>query len=683
MKRLQFAILTFLFCLFALPSRGQSLIGTGASYYSGNVNFVYSLDNNSTSMLYDPQRNIITLDGKNLLENGDGSYNYKYVDTYHSAYTSWNIPLIQTITLNAASDSWWRMESSDVMPEFFVVIKDAYGNQLFQSGYALNGGLPVTFPVLTETNVLATDDIYMEIWEYNPSGNVKCPQEFRLTANKAKEYRFVSDYVSGTVTVCNNPAIDVHWGLCTTYDYWLNTFGRRGVDNANRRLANFVNPSHYLPSLAAVRFPNNCCAVGKTGFFFYGMGDHEQYGPLVCVDVMAHEYTHAVINHNVGHELATSGEGGALNESFADIFACAVERYAYGETDWEMTTTAMLDGSCMRSLKNPKQKERNVRPCPTTYKGDLWDFTSTPNPHTNAGVQNYWFYLLVNGGSGTIDDKGIQEYNVEGIGFDAAMQIVYNTLIYYVTPNTTYADIRDISLQATRDLFGTNSKAEIAVANAWHAVGIGSRHLLSTYNITEGTYVIVANRQLTTDKQWYYLSSKELTLHGGTRLQAVETGVTDIRDINTSTVSNSCVWELKHTSKGWTLRNGSRFLSVSGDDAFMTDTASMFAIGSEGNKVIFAPAHDFSARLALTMQSSVDYYFFVLPDADNTYSQGMVDLYFLPYTGVHMKEEDALPQIQTDGQMPRKVMYNGQVCILVPDADGGFHYYNLQGQRVE
>ena len=683
MKRLQFVILISFFTVLVIPSRGQALVGTGASYYSGNVNFVYSMDNYGSTMLYDPQRNILTVDGKNLLENADGSYNYSYVDSYQSAYSAWNIPLIQTVTLTASSDLWWRIESGDQQPEFFIVIKDAYGNELYQSGYALNGGLPVTFPVLTETNILATGDIYMEIWEYNASGSVQCPQQFRLTANQAKEYRFESDYVSGTVMVCHNPAIDVHWGLCTTYDYWLNTFGRLGVDNANKRLANFVNPSYMLPSLSAVRFPNNCCAVGKTGFFFYGMGDHETYGPLVCLDVLAHEYTHAVTNHNTGHELATSGEGGALNESFVDIFACAVERYAYGQTDWEMTTQAMLDGSCMRSLKDPKQNTRNVRPCPTTYKGELWDFSANPNPHTNAGVQNYWFYLLVNGGSGTIDDKGIQAYEVEGIGFDAAMQIVYNTLIYYVNPKTTYANIRDLSLQAARDLYGANSRAEIAVADAWYAVGIGNRHQLTSFKLTEGTYVVVANRQRSTDKQWYYLSSKELTMHGGTRLQAIETGVTNVLDVNTTNVPSSCVWELKHTSNGWTLRNGSRYLSVYGDDAFMTDTATMFAMGAVENKAVFAPAHDWSARLALSMQSSVDYYFFILPDADNTYTQGMVDLYFLPYHGIQMMEEDALPQIEMDGTMPRKVMYNGQVCIVIPDGNGGCCYYNLQGQRVD
>jgi len=682
MKRLQIVIFIFIICLFVTPTSAQSFLGRGNSYYSGNVNFVYTIDNTGTSIMFDPDRNILTLDGKNLLENTNGSYNYSYVDSYHSNYSGWNIPLIQTVTLTASSDSWWRMESSDTKPEFFIVLKDANGNDLFESGYAMNGGLPVTFPVLTETNILATGDIYMEVWEYNTNGSVRCPKEFCISATQPNEYQFESEYVSGTIVVCPNPAIDAHWGLSMTYDYWLNTFGRRGVDNANKRLVNFVNPSHYLPSLSAARFPNNCSAVGKTGYFFYGMGDHDQYGPLVCVDVLAHEYTHAVINNNVGHELATTGEGGALNESFADIFACAVERYVYGETDWEMTTLAMLDGSCMRSLKDPKRKERNVRPCPTTYKGELWDF-ATANVHTNAGVQNYWFYLLVNGGSGTVDNKGVQVYHVEGIGFDRAMRIVYNTLVYYVTPSTTYADIRDISLQATRDLYGANSKEEVAVANAWYAVGIGSPHHLSTYKLTEGTYVIVANRQLATDQQWYYLSSKELSLHGGTRLQAIGTGVTNIMDINTSTVSNSCVWELEHTSTGWTLRNGSRYLSVSNDDALMSDTASMFAMGSVNNCAVIAPASNWSARLALTMQSSVDYYFFILPNVDNTYSQGMIDLYFLPYTGIKQMEEDALPAIEMDGKKPQKVMVDGQVYIVMPDSEGGSHYYNLQGQRVE
>ena len=133
MKRLQIAIQLFFFLFFITPSFATSAVGTGNTYYSGNVNFVYNVDTYGLTMLYDEGRNILTLNGKNLIENANGSYNYIYVDSYQSLYSVWNIPLVQTITISSSTDMWWRMESSDITPEFFIILKDASGKTLYRS----------------------------------------------------------------------------------------------------------------------------------------------------------------------------------------------------------------------------------------------------------------------------------------------------------------------------------------------------------------------------------------------------------------------------------------------------------------------------------------------------------------------------------------------------------------------
>lgn len=659
----------------------SSLTGSGSSYYNGKVNFSFYVDDNGNTMLFDNVRNILTLDGHNLQETSLGSYSYTKVDSYHTNLTTWNVPLIQQVTLTTADPSWWRMESNDTKPEFFIVIKDADGNNLYTSECTINAGLPVTFNILTATNILAIDEIYMEVWEYNSvTSTTCCPYTIQLTANQPKEYKFQSEYISGKVVVCPNPALDVHWGMSMTYDYWKKKFSRNGVDNNNKRLANFLNPSATLPSLKAARFPNNSCAVSNTGYFFYGMGDHKQYGPLVCLDVIAHEYTHAVINSNTGHVLGTTGESGALNESFADIFACAVEYYTLGSTDWVMTAEAMLDGSCLRSLKNPKQSTLNVRPSPNTYKGDLWDSQSM-NVHTNAGVQNYWFYLLVNGGKGTIDDHGIRQWNVNGIGFDAAMNIVHRTLIQYIKANTTYKEVRDLSLQATRDLYGAGSAEEVAVADAWYACGVGERHPSTSFQLQEGLYIIASNRQTTRDQQWYYLTAEEVQMHGGTRLVAKETGVTSVNDIDVIDVPLSHIWRVRHTANGWTLQCGNRYINYNGDDIFLGDTAMYYAKANTENMAIFAPATDFSARLALSMQSSEDYFFIAEPNSNGIYESGMPDLCFLPYRGIY-QEESALGETITNTTEAQKVQKDGAVYILIPEEKGAVRTYHISGQTV-
>jgi hypothetical protein len=120
---------------------------------------------------------------------------------------------------------------------------------------------------------------------------------------------------------------------------------------------------------------------------------------------------------------------------------------------------------------------------PDTYMGTYWKTTTTSGcvtpsqsndycgVHTNSGVLNFWYYLLVTGGSGT-NDKGFA-YNVSGIGLDKAGAIAYRTLTTYLTSSSTYANARTYSLQAAADLYGSGSNEVTQVTNAWNAVGVG------------------------------------------------------------------------------------------------------------------------------------------------------------------------------------------------------------------
>ena len=53
---------------------------------------------------------------------------------------------------------------------------------------------------------------------------------------------------------------------------------------------------------------------------------------------------------------------------------------------------------------------------PDTYLGGNWwtDEADNGGVHSNSGVQNFWFYLLVEGGTGTHDHG--ESYSVNGMG---------------------------------------------------------------------------------------------------------------------------------------------------------------------------------------------------------------------------------------------------------------------------
>ena len=126
-------------------------------------------------------------------------------------------------------------------------------------------------------------------------------------------------------------------------------------------------------------------------------------------------------------------------------------------------------------MSNPNSKYQ-----PDTYGGTYWENPTNINEdnggvHVNSGVMNYWFYLLVNGGTGINDND--ESYNIQGIGFQKAQHIVYDALMEHLDEESDFADAREATILATTDLYGENSNEHKQVANAWHAVGVGAPYI--------------------------------------------------------------------------------------------------------------------------------------------------------------------------------------------------------------
>eukprot|EP01031_Cornospumella_fuschlensis_P025832 gene25832-31198_t len=191
------------------------------------------------------------------------------------------------------------------------------------------------------------------------------------------------------------------------------------------------------------------------------------WGPL---DIIGHEYTHAVTATSA--KLIYQNESGALDESFSDIFGESIENYTLGSNDWLIGTDRT--DIALRNMANPSIAPYND---PDTYLGTNW--ISNPNidfggVHTNSGVQNYWFYLLSQGGSGTNDNGN--SFNVQAIGITKARAIAFRTLTVnlFNQPNATYAMARTASIQSAEEIYGINSVEASTVKNAWCAVGVGN-----------------------------------------------------------------------------------------------------------------------------------------------------------------------------------------------------------------
>lgn len=440
---------------------------TANTMYSGTQSIVTD-SYNGAYRLRDNARKIETYDATNataLLTSG-----FTNATDYSNNSTTWGtFPTLTSFTISSISQNWWYSAIGDTSPDLYIKVKNS-SNLVVYDGR--NSFINNQFPTLIIPLYvpLVSPPYTVEIWDYDPVGGDDLGGGFVISTNSGN-WSTSGNSGSYFVTNNNNPALDAHWGMEKTFDFYLNVFNRNSYDGNGSAIKQYLNSP--LTQSNQNGDPNNAFAMSAPyNIMVYGMGDGQLMNPVVGLDVAGHEFTHLVVNNNGNGGLVYQGESGALNESFADIFGTSVEFFAGLNADWLIGEDVTVQSPFLRSMSNP-----NATQNPDTYNGLHW---TNPNNiqfdnggvHINSGVQNFWFYLLSQGGSGTNDLNNL--YTVTGIGINKARQIAYRNLVTYLSSNATYMDSFYGSLQAAQDLYGANSTEFNAVRQAWYAVGIGN-----------------------------------------------------------------------------------------------------------------------------------------------------------------------------------------------------------------
>lgn len=265
---------------------------------------------------------------------------------------------------------------------------------------------------------------------------------------------FISRSLSWDLTGSDQYALDVHYGVSRTWRFYKEVFGRNGIDDAGSVIYSYVNdPNH----------PDNAVWDGKAMRF----GAQTITGKIIAApDIIGHELTHAFIAKTC--RLHTGGESGAINESICDIMGKSIQFWS-DPSDSSWVYSDKMDFQ-VRDMSNPPAFRQ-----PSTYKDSvLWyrGYSDDKNDHTNSGVGNYMFYLLVKGGQGK--NANGKTYRVKPIGLAAADSIIYRAAVMYLAPAALYCDWKEACIQAALDLFGKNSIQVQTVRDAWNAVGVPS-----------------------------------------------------------------------------------------------------------------------------------------------------------------------------------------------------------------
>lgn len=306
---------------------------------------------------------------------------------------------------------------------------------------------------------ITTDSVSPNLYRLRETGRAGGVETYNArklsTYGTAIDFTDNNNYWDTVNTLQDEAATDAHWATEKTYDYFMQKHNRNSFDNNGTKLVSYI---HY-----AITYTN---AFWNGSWMTYGDGNFP-YRALTSIDIGGHEITHGVTQNSSG--LFYQNESGALNESFSDIFGTCIEFYAKpAAANWLMSDDISFGQYPFRSMSNP-----NSRNDPDTYKGTYY-YNGTADyggVHTNSGVQNFWFYVLTVGDTGT-NDLG-KSYQVAGLGMSKAEKIAYRNLTIYLGKNSRYIDAREGAICAAEDLYGICSDEALQTSQAWYAVGVG------------------------------------------------------------------------------------------------------------------------------------------------------------------------------------------------------------------
>jgi len=447
-----------------------------------NVVTHYSGQQPITTHLYQDNYYLSSEEKKIITQSWNNQLNASNVTNFYNNNNLWNDQeiILNNITISSMTN-WWNLVNVNQCPDIRIKIYNNIGTKVKDiqyyddCGYIYFNNLNLSSSNAPYTvRIYERDDTWWPIvgWDidYDNGGS------FVINLDNTESNNWSNGYCSGSYSTSLSisdepqPHLDAHWGAEITHDYFTEKFSRNGFDNQGSQMRLFTNVGENYNNAGWVDEWN-----GFENFMIFGDGDGITKSFHTSLDIIGHEISHGLISSESC--LDYIGESGALNESFADILGTAIEFFGKPENaNWTLAEDIYLNpsGDFMRSLESPKLKGQ-----PDTYGGLNWENPQNYDDdnggvHHNSGVQNYWFYLLSNGGSG-VNDNG-DEYLVNGIGINKAIDVCYKNITEELTLLSDYEDAYIGSIDATENLIseGTLSENDLfSVKQAWYAVGVG------------------------------------------------------------------------------------------------------------------------------------------------------------------------------------------------------------------
>jgi bacillolysin len=234
------------------------------------------------------------------------------------------------------------------------------------------------------------------------------------------------------------------------YHFFNNAFGYASYDGLDAKMTAISN-ALLLDGDGESTCPN-ATWNGTTTNFCEGVASD---------DIVAHEWAHAYTEYT--SDLIYAYQSGALNESYSDIWgetidllneyedegenlSIKVEGNCRGSVRWKFAEDATAFGGAIRDLWTPTCNRHPGKTSDSEYNCSSSD---NGGVHTNSGIPNHAYALLVDGG--TYNGQSISR-----LGFTKAAHIFWRAQSVYLTRTSDFSDFADALEAAGADLIGIN-----------------------------------------------------------------------------------------------------------------------------------------------------------------------------------------------------------------------------------
>ncbi|HJV21912.1 MAG TPA: M4 family metallopeptidase [Holophagaceae bacterium] len=339
------------------------------------------------------------------------------------------------------------------------------------------------FPYFTEFDTVGIQTLLYDPNSWNSSGTSPFSSATNEFGDGAR-FDWATDYPGNLYgDHAQTAAVDAHYGIQTTWDYYAQVHGRTGgIDGLGSSPVSLI----HMDDGDGNAMDN---AAWVPDYFLMMYGDGSATGALTSLDVTAHEVSHGVLNYTTN--LSYSAEGGGINEANSDIHAAMTKFWTWGANATgsvvpEATTTAPINDALYPWSLGSQLSASGTEPFRWMYKPskdglsyDAWfDGIGLDDSHFAMGPGNRFFYFLSRGASSSPSSETYSPYlpaGMTGIGNDKAIKIWYYAMDNVVTDMfADYHMVRDAVIEAAEHLYpGAGSPEVAAVKNAFAAVNIG------------------------------------------------------------------------------------------------------------------------------------------------------------------------------------------------------------------